>query len=171
MTLPPRDGAEPAERRDVYGLQMQPLLEVTITRPWHWGVAVISAPSAVLPDGIGNKSFVASPDALVITVRHAQDVDAEPFEGDWALGVASLHVRSLAGFEDVAGPAVYDGVLDLPESRLQVGDADSYLTIDHLWNRTRVRVYGDLQAAPGATSVQIDLAPEATADSSGRGTG
>ena len=146
---------------------MQPLLELTITRPWHWGIAVIAAPSAVLPDGIGEKPFVTSPGALVITVRHAQDFDAAHLEGDLDFAVASVHVRSLGGFQDVAGAAVYDGVLDLPESRLQVGDADSYVTINDLWTRTRVRVYGDLEAAPGATLVQIDLAPEAIAEPSG----
>lgn len=45
---------------------MQPLAEVTSTRPWHWGIAV----------------------------RHAQDLEADTFEGDWEWAAATLQMRS-----------------------------------------------------------------------------
>jgi hypothetical protein len=141
---------------------MQPFLEVTITRPWYWGIAIVSAPGSALLESSADGLVTAAPGALVIKVRHAQDIEGERFEGDWDRATASLHVRSLAGFEDSLEPVAYDGVLDLPEGRLEIGDADGQVTVNDLDPRTRARVCADIETASVATSVRIDLAPEAT---------
>lgn len=64
---------------------MQPLYEVTLSHPWHWGIAIVSAPGAAVPDALDQSLVTATPEALVIKVRHAQDVDAEVFEGESAV--------------------------------------------------------------------------------------
>ncbi|MGH3327930.1 MAG: hypothetical protein ACRDPT_09105 [Streptomycetales bacterium] len=62
---------------------MQPLAEVTLTRPWHWGVAVLGDPLAEVPGSMAGQTVVVGDGVVAIGVRHAQDIDAERFEGDW----------------------------------------------------------------------------------------
>jgi hypothetical protein len=140
---------------------MQPLYEVTLSRPWHWGIAIVSAPGAAVPDALDRQLVTATAEALVIKVRHAQDVDAEVFEGAWNWATATIRVRSLADFEDTAEPVIYEGLLRLPDGRLVVGDADSEVTLNNLDDHTRVRVHAAGQSDFGATDVRIDLAPQA----------
>jgi hypothetical protein len=140
---------------------MQPLYEVTVSRPWHWGIAIVSAPGMAVPDALDQSLVTATPEALVIKVRHAQDVDAEVFEGDWDWATATIRVRSLADFEDTAEPVVYEGLLRLPNGRLVIGDADSEVILNDLDDQTRVRVFAAGQSNMGATDLRIDLAPQA----------
>lgn len=139
---------------------MQPLYEVTLSRPWHWGIAIVSTPSAVVPETLSQSLVTATPDALVIKVRHAQDIDAEVFEGDWDWATATIRVRSLTDFEDTAEPPIYEGVLRLTNGQLAIGDADSKVTFNDLDNQTRVRVHAANESDFGATDVRIDLAPQ-----------
>ena len=81
-----------------------------------------------MPETLGDSLVTATAEALVIKVRHAQDIDAEVFEGDWDWATATIPVRPLAEFEDSAEPVIYEGVLRLPDGRLAIGDADSEVT-------------------------------------------
>lgn len=139
---------------------MQPLYEVTLSRPWHWGIAIVSTPSAMVPETLSQSLVTATPDALVIKVRHAQDIDAEAFEGDWDWATATIRVRSLTDFEDTAEPPIYEGVLRLTNGQLAIGDADSKVTFNDLDKQTRVRVHAAKESDFGATDVRIDLAPQ-----------
>jgi hypothetical protein len=138
---------------------MQPFYEVTLSRPWHWGIAVVSTPQAAVPETLDDSLVTATSEALVIKVRHAQDIEAEVFEGDLDWATATLRVRHVAEFDILAEPPAYDGVLRLPDGRLSIGDADSEVTINDLYDATRVRVHALDHATDGASDVRIDLAP------------
>jgi hypothetical protein len=113
-----------------------------------------------VPEVPGQGVVTASSDALVVKVRHAQDIDAEAFEGDWDWATATVVVRSLTAFAEDAEDPVYDGVLVLPDGRLSVGDADSDVTLTDLSHRSRVQVHVPVFHGGQAASVRIDLAPE-----------
>jgi hypothetical protein len=138
---------------------MQPLYEVTVSRPWHWGIAIVSAPGAAVPESLDQSPVAATPEALVIKVRHAQDVDAEVFEGDWNWATATLRVRSLIDFDNTAEPVIYEGLLRLPDGRLTIGDADSEVVLSDLNEQTRVRICEADSSDFEAAYVRIDLAP------------
>jgi len=142
-----------------YPLPMQPLYEVTIARPWHWGIAIVSAPGAAVPETPYLSLVTATSDALVIKVRHAQDIEAEVFEGDWDWATASIHVRSLIDFDQVQESVAFEGLLQLPTGELTIGDADSEVTLNDLSNPSQVRVYATNDSGAGAASVHIDVAP------------
>jgi hypothetical protein len=136
---------------------MQPLYEVTLTRPWHWGIAVVSSPKAVLPDVVGDSPVVVGTKALVIKVRHAQDVEVEVFEGDYDWATATIHVRSLTELQPTNRVIVHEGTLNLPDGRLAVGDADGEIVVADLSPQTRVRVEADEVTTFGLPEVWIEL--------------
>ena len=93
--------------------------------------------------------MTSGPGCLVVKVRHAQDIEAEVFEGDWDWATATIRVRSLTDFDEPDGVVLFEGVLDLPDGCLSVGDGDSEVTVNDLSVRSRVR--GDNGCAgPGA---------------------
>jgi len=138
---------------------MQPLCEVTLTRPWHWGIAIVSAPGAELPDMLSDSPLTVTPEAVVIKVRHAQDIEAEVFDGDWDWATATIQVRNLRGFEEPGEPALYDGTIRLPDGRLAIGDSDNEVVINDLDQMTRIRVAVVATDGLNATEIRIDLAP------------
>lgn len=138
---------------------VQPIYEVTIARPWHWGIVIVSCPGAALPDGVGNSLVVANSGAVVVKVRHAQDIEAEVFEGDWDWATATVHVRSLVELDSTPGEPLYEGELVLPEGRLAVGDADNEVVLNDLDAKTRIRVLASDPQPTGLTEVWIDLSP------------
>jgi hypothetical protein len=78
---------------------MQPIYEVTLSRPWHWGIAIVSAPGAAVPETLADSLVTATAEALVIKVRHAQDIEAEVFEDDWQWSTSTIRVRYVADLE------------------------------------------------------------------------
>lgn len=136
---------------------MQPFFDVSVSRPWHWGIAILSAPKAAVPEHLNDGLVTATKDCLVLRVRHAQDIDADRFEGDWDWATATIRVRSLASFEADAEEPVLVAQLHLPSGLLAIGDADSEVLLNDLDERTEVRVYADSDTA-GATAVRVDLA-------------
>lgn len=74
-----------------------------VTRPWHWGIAVLSDPSLgdVLPDVEPATPVTANDNAAIVLVRHAQDLDPGDDGADEEWAVAT------------------------PTSRLELGDADA----------------------------------------------
>ncbi|TCO44928.1 hypothetical protein EV646_109100 [Kribbella antiqua] len=138
---------------------MQPYYEVSLIRPWHWGIAILSAVDAAVPESLGESRVTSTSECLVIQVRHAQDIEAAVFEGDWDWATAAVHLRSVPDFEEPTGTVLYEGLLALPDGRLSVGDADSQVIVTDLPTQTRVRVQTDDLAEYGVSAVQVDLAP------------
>lgn len=99
--------------------------------------------------------MTATPDLLVLKVRHAQDIGADAFEGDWDWATASIHVRSLTGFDQAEDSFAFEGLLRLPTGELTIGDADCEVRLYDLSNPSRVRVYATNESDSGATSVHI----------------
>ena len=137
---------------------MQPYYEVAVSRPWHWGIAVLSAPGAPVPEILDQSCVTGTAEALVIKVRHAQDVDVERFEGDWDWAIATIRMRSMAEFEDTTETVAYQGLLRLPDGRLAVGDADSEVVLNDLADQTRVRVYVTGETNHRANEIRVDMA-------------
>lgn len=138
---------------------MQPFLELTLSRPWHWGIAIVSARGAPFPETLDESLVTATADALVIKVRHAQDIEADVFEGDWDWATATLRVRHVPQLEDDAESVIHEGTLSLPDGCLTIGDADGQVTIGGLDERSRVQVHAARSSAHGAEEVDIYLAP------------
>ena len=79
---------------------VQALNEITLSRPWHWGIALVGDPLASVPDLEPERVTAVSSGSIVVRVHHAQDIDAEVFEGDWDWAVARFHIRTLVEAED-----------------------------------------------------------------------
>jgi hypothetical protein len=136
---------------------MQPLAEVTLTRPWHWGVAVLGDPLAEVPGVLDGQPVAVGDCVIAIGVRHAQDIDAERFEGDWDWATATLHVRSLGQMESIERHVLCDVVVATPNETVSLGDADGMVVIPapSLW--TRVVVSTDEANLIGLERVWVDL--------------
>jgi hypothetical protein len=138
---------------------MQPLYEVTLERAWHWGIAIVSAPGAHVPDSVDESLVTSGSGSLVIKVRHAQDVEAETFEGDWDWATATVHVRSLVDLEHTGGEVLYEGTLALADGQLAVGDADCEMTVNDLPAQARIRVHAEDASEAALSEVWLDLVP------------
>ena len=136
---------------------MQPLAEITLTRPWHWGIAVLGDPLAEVPTEF-NKSVVATArDVVALSVRHAQDIEADKFEGDWDWATATIHLRSLTEVERTERQVLCDLVIDTPRAAVSLGDADGMLSIPAPSVRTRLIVSADEVDPTGLDAVWVDL--------------
>jgi hypothetical protein len=134
----------------------QPLFEVTLTRPWHWGIALIFDQDGDAPDVNPEELVSLGPSGVVILVRHAQD-SIESSDGDWNWATASLHVRLLAEIEPTPRAIACDAMLQTPTGRLDLGDADGYLTVSVDPGRTRVVVSVEDPTDKSPDHVWIDL--------------
>jgi hypothetical protein len=70
---------------------MQPLAKVALTRPWHWGIAVLGDPVAEVPTEFDGTAVALGRDVITLSVRHAQDVEADRLDGDWDWATATIH--------------------------------------------------------------------------------
>lgn len=136
---------------------MQPLSETTHTRPWHWGVAFIGEPSEDVPDREAGRVVSANDKGIAIAVQHAQDIDADRFEGDWDWATTTFHVRALAEAQTVARHVVCDVILPTANEQISLGDADGYLLLPAPSTRTRVIASTDDVDPAGLKQVWIDL--------------
>jgi hypothetical protein len=136
---------------------MQPLAEVTLTRPWHWGVAVLGDALAEVPGSLAGQAVVVGDGVVAIGVRHAQDIDAERFEGDWDWATATFHVRSLGQAQPVERHVLCDIVIATPNETVSLGDADGMVVIPAPSLRTRVVVSADQLDLTGLDDVWVDL--------------
>lgn len=135
---------------------MQPIAEVTFTRPWHWGIAIVGDPAAGVPTELDGVVAVGR-DVVTVSVRHAQDVEAERFEGDWSWATATFHVRSLAQEEAIDRLVLCDVQIATPGQSLALGDADVTVHLPTPGLRTRVVVSADEVDPTGLEHVWIDL--------------
>jgi hypothetical protein len=119
---------------------------------------MLSLPGVTLPDVDPARVASVGPGAMVIRVRHAQDIDAERFEGDWDWATTTFHIRSLAEAEDPRRQIVADVSWPTHEERITLGDADGELVIPCPSTTTRVVVSVDaVDAAGGPDVVWVDL--------------
>lgn len=136
---------------------MHPLAELTLTRPWHWGVAVIGDPLADLPSPAPGRSSVAGDGVVAIGVRHAQDIDADRYDGDWEWATATIYVRSLGGVPTIERQVLCDAVIATRDEALSLGDADGMVVIPAPGLQTRVVVTADEPDPTGLEQVWVDL--------------
>lgn len=136
---------------------MQPLAEVTLTRPWHWGVAIIGDPLAEVPGSLAGQAVAVGNGVIAIGVRHAQDIDAERFEGDWDWATATFHVRSLGQMEPTERDILCDVLVATPNETVSLGDADGMVVIPAPSLQTRVVVSTDDVDLTGLDQVWVDL--------------
>ena len=136
---------------------MQPLAEVTLTRPWHWGIAVVGNPVAEVPTDFGGRLVAVGQDVVALSVRHAQDIEADKFEGDWDWATATLHVRSLVQEEVTDRRVLCDTVVATPQETVSLGDADGMVVIPAPSLRTRLIISSDDVDPTGLERVWVDL--------------
>lgn len=136
---------------------MQPLAEITLTRPWHWGIAVLGDRLAEVPTEFNERAVAMARDVVTLSVRHAQDIEAVRFEGDWDWATATIHLRSLAHEEATKRHVLCDTVIATPQETVSVGDADSMLVVPAPSVRTRLIVSTDEVDPTGLETVWVDL--------------
>lgn len=138
---------------------MQPLSEITITRPWHWGIVIVGAPGADVPEVHEGARAVIGENAVVLFVRHAEQIDAPTFEGDWDWATATVAVRLLAEPEAIDREIVVDVVVSTPTAAISVGDADGETIVAAHEVRTRLIVSASAGAPEPYEHVRLDLLP------------
>ncbi len=137
---------------------MQPILEMTVTRAWHWGIAVVVGdPRGEIPTDLGTEAVAAGRGAVVLSVRHAQDVEAQTPDGDPTWATASVHVRVLAEMERTDREVLCDVVVDTPGRTVALGDADGDAVVPAPGLRTRVVVSVEQIDPAGVDRAWIDL--------------
>ena len=137
--------------------RMQPLAEVTLTRPWHWGIAVLGDPLADVPTEFDGRAVAVGSDVVTLSVRHAQDVEAHKFEGDWDWATATIHLRSLVHEEPTARRVVCDTVIATARETVSLGDADGMIVIPAPSTRTRLILSAEKIEPSGLETVWVDL--------------
>lgn len=137
---------------------MQPLLEMTVVRAWHWGIAIVGLPHADVPEIDPSKRVSIGSGSLVMLVRHAQDIDSEKFEDDWDWATPTIHVRSLVEAEAVDRIVVGEVIFETGDERISIGDADGEIVFPTPAVRTRVVVSTTDESDP-MNEVWIDLLP------------
>src|SRR5207253_634602 len=99
---------------------MHALATVTISRPWHWGIAILSDPSlgGEIPDVDRGVRVSANSTGIVVPVRHAQDVESLDGDFDWADATVTVRRWSTVPPLDDGTTAVFEGTLATPTGRL-----------------------------------------------------
>ena len=138
---------------------MQPLAEITLTRPWHWGMAALGDPLAEVPTEFNGGAVAIARDVVTLRLRHAQDIQADRFEGDWDWATATIHLRSLVHEEATDRHVLCDIVIATPQETVAVGDADGMLVVPAPSDRTRLIVSTDELGPNGLEKVWVDLVP------------
>lgn len=137
---------------------MQPLTSVVVTRPWHWGIAIISDPSlgGEIPEVRPDARVSANRSGVVILVRHAQDI--ESFEGDFEWAEARVSVRYWASAPEISDgtTVVFEGTLATPTGRLWIGDADDEVVISGLTTSSKIRIASPSKDLDSPDQVWVD---------------
>ena len=136
---------------------MQPLAELTLTRPWHWGIAVLGDPMAEVPTKFDGCAVTVGRDVVALSVRHAQDIEAERFEGDWDWATATIYVRSLAHEEATERHVLCDTVIATSRETVSLGDADGMVIMPAPSARTLVIVSVNEVTPTGLERAWVDL--------------
>lgn len=131
-------------------------MEVTLTRPWHWGVALLGDSTADVPARMGENLLSLGEGIAAIGVRHAQDLDVEG-DGDWA--TATVHLRASGQAEGTDRHVLCDVVMPTPDKSISLGDVDGFVHLPVPGTRTRVIVSTDQVDPTGLENVWVDLVP------------
>jgi hypothetical protein len=141
---------------------VQPLATVTIKRPWHWGIAILSDPTlgGRIPHVDPNAAVSFNEAGVVVLVRHAQD-QVPNFEPGFDWAEATVAVRLLVDKPPVEPDrrVILDGLLSTPTARLSVGDADADVVLPAHPVSSAIRVSVLAEASNSPEEVWIDLSP------------
>lgn len=134
--------------------------DTTIVRPWQWGIVIVGDSRGELPELEPGVVASIGAEAIVICVRHAQDVvipEGAAADDEVGEATATVHVRVLASFVPPDRPLVCDVTLAIPSGRVSIGDADGASVID--WTGTSVRVVASANELDlsGLDEVWVDL--------------
>ena len=89
-----------------------------------------------------------------------QDIENEGSGDDWEWATATIHVKTLAEAESTLRPVLCDVVLNTPDYRLGIGDADGEVIVPCPGTgRTRLVVSADDVGEGGLDEVWVDLMP------------
>lgn len=136
----------------------QPSTEITVTRPWHWGIAILVATDGDVPDVDPDVLVSAGRSGAVICVRHAQD-GVPSFDDEWEWATATVHLALLDEMRPSIHEVVADIVLTTAEGRFSLGDADEDVVVPTHEGRTRVLVEVSDSGDLSPDEVWIDLVP------------
>lgn len=113
--------------------------------------------AAEVPTNFNGNVVSTGDDVVCLSVRHAQDIEADRFEeaSDWA--TATFHVRSLVREQPTVRHVLSDTVITTHRETVSLGDADGMMTIPAPSARTRVIVSTDDVLPSGLETVWVDL--------------
>ena len=118
---------------------------------------MLGDPLADVPAEFDGSAVALGRDVITLSVRHAQDVEADRFDGDWDWATATIHLRSLAQEEATARHVVCDTVIATPRETVSLGDADGMLLIPAPSVRTRLIVSTEKVEPTGLETLWVDL--------------
>lgn len=118
---------------------------------------MVGDPLAEVPTEFDGRAVATGRDVVTLSVRHAQDIEADKFEGDWDWATATIHLRSLVHEEGTERHVLCDTVIATPQETLSLGDADGMLVIPAPSARTRLIVSTDEVDPTGLETVWVDL--------------
>lgn len=133
---------------------------VSVTRPWHWGISIISDPSlgGEIPEVEPNARVSANESGLVVLVRHAQDqVDTVDDDVEWAQATVTVRHHSAAPAADSDKTSIFEGVISTPTRRLWIGDADEDVQMTGFSERSAVRVLARPDDLDSPDQVWVDV--------------
>jgi hypothetical protein len=136
---------------------MEALHTIAVTRPWHWGVAILSDPSlsGEIPEVEPEARVSANGMGVVVLVRHAHDV--ESLDDDEAEATVALRRWSAAPEIEVNRTVLFEGQLATPTGRLGLGDADEEVVMTGLSPATTLRVLSPSDDLDSPDQVWIDV--------------
>lgn len=114
-------------------------------------------PLAEVPTEFDKRAVAMARDVVTLRVRHAQDIEADRFEGDCDWATATIHLRSFAHEEATTRLVLCDTVIATPQETFSVGDADGMLVMPAPSLRTRLIVSTDEVDPTGLETVWVDL--------------
>jgi hypothetical protein len=139
---------------------MQPLATVTVTRPWHWGIVILSDPSlgGQIPDVEPGVPVSANENGLVVLVRHAQD-QVESFDDDiaWAEATVTVRHQSDAPPVEMDKVPVHEGPIGTPTGHLWIGDADNDVQMSGLTTSSTLRVLYPADDMSSPDQIWVDV--------------
>lgn len=140
---------------------MQAISETTHIRAWHWGVAIVCAPGAELPDDLDeSRPVTIGEEAIVVQVRHAQDLDRSRAENAWDWATVAFHLRVVVEPEPLERTLLADVVLPTPDGRIALGDEDGEVIVSTPTEKTRIILSAESVGDDGLDEAWIDLVPE-----------
>lgn len=118
---------------------------------------MLGDPLAEAPTEFNGRVVAMARDVVTLSVRHAQDIEAERLEGDWDWATATIHLRALVHEEGTERHVLCDTVISTPEETVSIGDADGMLVVPAPSLRTRLVVSTDVIDPTGLETVWVDL--------------